>query len=326
MNRSNPLNNTAEILAKRSQEALNRRTSEDQDNGLNIASVEIPAHFEAAQQLELFVLEALDFSIKDEVDGMSLPIFAINQKAQKDTFYDWVRHDGKVRMRLEAKAGRPTQHDKDLLIFVVSALMSEFNATGKVPDILEMQTRHYLLGTERKDGGTQYTQFEQTLDRIENLRVITIEDLSDGTSDITRDFAFFGKSKVKIRTETGKVLAVNIYVSDWLKEQISTKNVLTMNRDYFKLSGSLERRLYEICRKHCGKQGIWRVSLNVLHNQTGSAAVLRKFKAALLEIMAADSIPDYRLSFDGSGIKDLMVNVHSKDAAQVAKAISKRLG
>lgn len=323
MSEDNPLNKTATILAKRSQEVIDRRSEQIEESGLKVSSIEMPDSFEAPQQLELFVLETLDFSLKDEIEGMTLPIFAISQKAQKDTYYDWVRHDGKVRMRIEANKGRPTQHDKDLLIFVVSALMAEYNASGVVPDVLEMQTRHYLLGTERKDGGTQYSQFEQTLDRIENLKVTTIEDLPDGTSDIARKFMFFGESEVKVRTETGKVLAVKIPISSWLKDQITSKNVLTMTKDYFRLTGSLERRMYEICRKHCGKQGMWRVSLKVLHNLTGSGATLKRFKQSLLAIIESDVIPEYRLSLDGTGIKDLMINIKSKNAEQLAKRILK---
>lgn len=321
MSDDNILNGTASILARRSKEVLERKEGQVDGDGLVIARVEFPDANELVvpQQLELFVLETLDFSLKDEMEGMTLPIFAISQKAQKELFYDWVRHDGKVRMRIDAKAGRPTQHDKDLLIFVVSALMAEYNASGTVPDVLEIQTRHYLIGTERKDGGTQYAQFEQTLERIENLRVTTIEDQPDGTSDIARQFMFFGESEVKVRTETGKVLAVRIPISNWLKGQITSKNVLTMTKDYFRLTGSLERRLYEICRKHCGKQGGWRVSFKVLHNLTGSGASLKRFKQSLIAIIESDVIPEYRLELDGSGIKDLMVDIKSKDPARLAK-------
>ena len=326
MNRSNPLNNTAEILAKRSQQALARRDNEPMSDSVKITSVELPESFPSAEQLELFALEILDFSLKDEMEGMTLPIFTIDRKAQTDTAYTWIRHDGKVKMRVDTPAGRPTQHDKDLVIFVVSALMNEFNSTGIVPDVIELRTRQYLIGTERKDGGSQYAQFEQTLNRIYYMTVVVETDMGNDIRETSKELAYFKKTEVVDRKSTGEVIAVRLLISEWLKEQLSNKNVLTMSRDYFRLSGPLERRVYEIARKHCGKQGIWRVSLNVLHNLTGSGSSLKEFKRKLNGLIESDSLPEYRLTMDGKGLTDLTVIITDKDPAKVAKAVTKRLG
>jgi Replication initiator protein A len=40
------------------------------------------------------------------------------------------------------------------------------------------------------------------------------------------------------------------------------REVLTLSRDYFRISGGLERRLYEMARKHYCHQTKWRISLN----------------------------------------------------------------
>lgn len=316
---------TAQVLEKRLREIEEKKAAAPNEADLKITSVELPENIEQTppEQMELFALEILDFdfSLKDEVDGMSLPIFAVNQKAQQDKLYTWVRHDGKVKMRVEAVAGRPTQHDKDLVIFVVSALMHEYNSTGRVPDLIELQTRQYLIGTDRKDGGSQYAQFEGTLQRIQHMTVVVESDLGDGVKSINKEFAYITGSEVLVRSSTDQVLAVRLKVSDWLKQQISEKNVLTMSRDYFKLTGSLERRIYELFRKHCGKQGKWRVSIDVLHNLVGSASSLKEFKRALGKLIDADSIPEYRMAFDGKGLAKLMINVWSKDVKDILKLL-----
>jgi hypothetical protein len=305
---------------------LKEKASSSEGDSLHVISVEMPDAFEAPQQLELFVLETLDFSLKDEIEGMTLPIFAIDRKAQTDTAYTWIKHDGKVKMRVDTPAGRPTQHDKDLVIFVVSALMNEYNAKGAIPDVIELHTRQYLIGTERKDGGTQYKQFEQTLNRIYYMTVVVETDRDDGTREISKELAYFKKTEVVTRTSTGEVMSVRLHISDWLKQQLSNKNVLTMNRDYFFLTGPLERRIYEIARKHCGRQGIWRVSLPVLHNLTGSATTLKDFKQKVKKLAETDVVPDYRLAFDGKGLMELMVVITDKDPKNLAKAIAKRVG
>jgi plasmid replication initiation protein len=43
-------------------------------------------------------------------------------------------------------------------------------------------------------------------------------------------------------------------IADRLYNAILAREVLTLNRDYFRLDGGLERRIYELARKHCGRQ------------------------------------------------------------------------
>jgi plasmid replication initiation protein len=57
----------------------------------------------------------------------------------------------------------------------------------------------------------------------------------------------------------------------------------------------LERRIYELARKHCGRQDQWRVSVDVLHRKSGSASPRRVFRAMLREMIEADALPDYHL-------------------------------
>ncbi len=58
----------------------------------------------------------------------------------------------------------------------------------------------------------------------------------------------------------------------------------------------LERRIYELARKHCGRQDYWRVSVTVLHRKSGSASPRRVFRAMLREMISANVLPDYELA------------------------------
>jgi hypothetical protein len=42
---------------------------------------------------------------------------------------------------------------------------------------------------------------------------------------------------------------------------------LTLNRDYFRLRKPIERRIYEIARKHCGRKKEWSIGLALLHKK-----------------------------------------------------------
>lgn len=52
----------------------------------------------------------------------------------------------------------------------------------------------------------------------------------------------------------GRLLWVEIKLSSWVFNAIRGQEVLTLHRDYFRLGKHLERRVYELARKHCGRQ------------------------------------------------------------------------
>ena len=58
--------------------------------------------------------------------------------------------------------------------------------------------------------------------------------------------------------------AVEVTLSEWLYNAVLGKEVLTISRDYFRLRKPIERRLYELARKHCGNQEKWTVGLKIL--------------------------------------------------------------
>ena len=92
------------------------------------------------------------------------------------------------------------------------------------------------------------------------------------------------------------MVSVMVTLSEWIFRAVEAKSVLTLSRDYFTLRKPLERRIYELARKHCGRQPEWRVSVTTLHKKAGSAAPLRVFRAALRRMMVDDLLPDYTLS------------------------------
>lgn len=91
------------------------------------------------------------------------------------------------------------------------------------------------------------------------------------------------------------MVSVSVVLSDWLFRAIESKSVLTLSRDYFRLRKPLERRIYELARKHCGRQRTWRVSVEVLLKKSGSASPRRVFRKMIRDMIAADHLPDYEM-------------------------------
>ena len=79
---------------------------------------------------------------------------------------------------------------------------------------------------------------------------------------------------------------------------VQAHEVLTINPDYFRLRKPIERRLYELARKHCGDQTRFVIGIELLQDKCGSQSSLKEFRRALREVIEADTLPDYKLSID----------------------------
>ena len=74
--------------------------------------------------------------------------------------------------------------------------------------------------------------------------------------------------------------------------------MLTLHRDYFRLRKPIERRVYELARKHCGQQDEWRVKLGTLLKKSGSQSPEKRFRQMIRHLVDHDHLPDYSVSFD----------------------------
>src|SRR3546814_6462349 len=68
----------------------------------------------------------------------------------------------------------------------------------------------------------------------------------------TRIFGLIEEARITRKTFDGRMLDLEITLSDWVYRSVISKNVLTLHRDYFRLRKPFERRMYELARKHCG--------------------------------------------------------------------------
>jgi plasmid replication initiation protein len=91
---------------------------------------------------------------------------------------------------------------------------------------------------------------------------------------------------------------LDIKLSDWLFRAIDAAEVLPISRDYFRLRRPLDRRVYEIGRKHCGSQAQWRVSVDKLQRRTGSKQERKHFAAHLRGMVQTNHLPGYALTLE----------------------------
>jgi hypothetical protein len=100
---------------------------------------------------------------------------------------------------------------------------------------------------------------------------------------------------------------LKVNLSNWLYNAATNKQVLTLHRDYFRLRKPLERRIYELARKHCGQQDTWTISLSLLKKKTGSASSDKEFRRLVSEICEENAvhshIPDYDVMLEGDNVR-----------------------
>jgi hypothetical protein len=108
-------------------------------------------------------------------------------------------------------------------------------------------------------------------------------------------------------TESGRMSEMRVNLSDWVFDAVAKHEVLTLHRDYFRLRKPLERRMYELARKHCGQQDEWAISLDLLRKKTGSASSDKEFRRLVGEICDEnakhDHMPDYSVRLDGNNVR-----------------------
>ncbi|MBN9889806.1 replication initiator protein A [Salipiger abyssi] len=241
---------------------------------------------------DFFVCDIFDAAPKDDLGSMEHPIFSLSTRPDRRVLS--YAHNGTTVEVTPSVKGRATIHDKDVLIYCVSQLMAALNAGREISRTLQLKAHDLLVATNRDTSGDAYTRLKEAFERLAGTRITT--NMATGGTETTSGFGLIEAWEIVRRSRGGRMVSVTVTLSDWLFRAVLAKSVLTLSRDYFRLRKPLERRLYELARKHCGRQPRWQVSVPVLHKKTGSAAPLRVFRAALRRIAADGNLPDYRLA------------------------------
>ena len=254
------------------------------------------------QQVDLFLDSLVNAPVKDERTTMEFPFFCLTKKPRTTTL---VYDDGKSKIEIKpGSCGMATIWDKDILIYAASVI-NERIERGETPDRRIVVPAYDILKVCRR--GTGKHSYDLLLDALERLRATTIlTNLTSANERERRGFGWIDNFRVIERLDNrGKTVmaGVEIHLNEWMfRAIVKERRVLTIDRDYFSLTMGLERRLYELARKHCGRQPRWDIGMIRLHEKCGSENPVRNFKQDLKTIIDRDSIPGYRmhLMFDSN--------------------------
>src|SRR6056297_3632987 len=241
---------------------------------------------------DFFLCDIFDALPKDDLASMEHPLFSLSTRADLRVL-TYVHNDVTVTVTPSVR-GRATLFDKDILIYCISQLMAALNAGRPISRTLHLRAHDLLVSTNRETSGDGYRRLVEAFERLAGTRITT--NITTAEIEETTGFGLIEAWQIQRKTRGGRMVSVRVTLAEWLFRAVMAKSVLTLSRDYFRLRKPLERRIYELARKHCGHQPEWRISLPVLAHKSGSASPLRVFRRMIRDMVAADPLPDYELS------------------------------
>lgn len=254
-----------------------------------------------------FIADIPDIFPKDDLPSMEHPIFALRAGDRRVRTYE---HNGVFVTVKPGPDGCATIHDKDVWIYCMSQLVEAINRGRKdVGRIVRFSAYDFLRSTGRGTDGRSYGRMVAALARLKGTTVET--DIRTAGMRERTGFGLIESWRVVERETDGRMAAVEVVLPEWLWRSVRERRVLTISRRYFRLRRPMDRRIYELARKHCGHQSIWRVSMDTLHKKSGSMAAQREFRRLVKELVKSEGLPEYRITINASGD---MVTISRREA------------
>jgi plasmid replication initiation protein len=245
---------------------------------------------------DLFICDVMDAIPKDDMASMEHPVFSLSTRPDmRELHYE---HNGNTITIKPSSDGLATIHDKDILIYIVSQLIAQMKEGHRPSKRVRITAYDLLVSTNRSTNNLGYERLKAALDRLSGTRIKT--NIQTNGVRIIENFGLLNSYGIVEKSPTnGRMIGIEIVISDWLYNAVLGHEVLTLHRSYFRLRKPLERRTYELARKHCGANPEWKISLKTLQKKTGSSSNLREFRRLVGRILATNHLPDYKISLSG---------------------------
>lgn len=269
-------------------------------------------------QRELFLCDVADAVLKDDMASMEHPFFALTTKPDRrvrryENGNTWLEVVPSVK-------GLATIYDKDILIFATSQLMAARKQGRPISQELLLTARDILVFTNRHTGGRDYELLAEALSRLQGTQVQT--NVKTAGKEERHIFGLVDSASVARDPKSGRITELRIKLSDWFYRAIEAQEVLTLHPDYFRLRKPIERRIYEIARKHCGAQMEWKIGLELLRHKCGTTDTVRKFRFNVRALAESNHLPDYEVTIDERDMVHFRSRKGQDKIAQSARQLS----
>jgi len=233
-------------------------------------------------------------NFKDDMASMEHPVFSLSTKyLDRVLEYEYKGNTIKIKPSF---TGLATIYDKDILMYITSCLMNAKNNGEPISQTVRFTAYDYLVATKKKTSGVHYQQLLEGLYRLNGTMIET--NIKTNSKEFINEFGIIDSFGIVKEREDGRMIAVEVKLSDWLYNSILSNSVLTIDQEYFNLRKPTERRLYELARKHCGNQTAWKIKLESLRTKLGMASELRTLRFNINKIAQINHLPEYNISLE----------------------------
>lgn len=246
------------------------------------------------RQLELFRARPGDMPPRDAQDLMSWPFFSL-AKTPRVRPINFQMGDVTILVEATREHGMATIWDADVLIWAASQIVDARDRGLRTSRLMAATPYEILRFIGRGDSAQNYERLKAGLDRLQSTTIAT--SIRQPNERRRHRFSWINEWK-ECADETGRARGIELILPDWFYAGVIEEAlVLTIDREYFALTGGLERWLYRLVRKHGGRQQHgWTFDFRHLHLKSGSLSPYKRFAFELRDIVCRQPLPGYRLA------------------------------
>lgn len=246
-------------------------------------------------QLDLFHALPGEFAPRDAQDLMAYPFFSL-AKSRRIRPIEFASGNVEIRVEAVPDHGMATIWDADILIWAASQIVEARDAGLRTSRLIAATPYQILTFIGRGTSVRDYHRLKAALDRLQSTTVCT-----SIRQPVERRHRFSWINEWQERSDAlGRPDGIELIVPDWFYQSVLDDTlILTIDPDYFDLTGGLDRWLYRLVRKHGGRQRAgWRFEFRHLHLKSGSLSPFKRFAFDLREIIRRQPLPGYRLALE----------------------------
>ncbi|MBM3575532.1 MAG: replication initiator protein A [Alphaproteobacteria bacterium] len=225
---------------------------------------------------------------------MAYPFFSL-AKAPRFKPIDYKSGNAFVQVDANEPSGIATIWDADILIWAASQIVQLRNSGQAHSRRIHARPYEILGFLGRSRSKRSYDRLRNSLDRLKATQVTT--SLGQDRDDALYRFNWIDDWQEK-KDLANRAAGMEIFFSEWFYKIISQpQSCLTLDPQYFQLTGGLERWLYLVARKHGGRQEKgWSFDFHHLHRKSASLAAPSSFSREIRNIAKRGRLIDYDLS------------------------------
>jgi hypothetical protein len=224
-------------------------------------------------QGDLFSAIVQDLRLKAPHQLQTRNLFSLSKKPRHEPIVHKIQQDGEtltVTVTNTSGSGLATVFDQDVLLFLISALVREYDATNVVSNRPEFAAvDYYKFKGIKKYAGTQSKQLYDAIHRLQNTFVEYVRDSSK--KQVVR-FNWISYFDAITNTDKSRIIRYQLEIPQTIIQSVIAHKVLTLDHSYFKLTSPIARFLYLFGRKPSFKE-----SIKSLYEKSAAQESLRKF-------------------------------------------------